>query len=112
MDFVHTYSGTLTKTTFQKSDVRLPSGSRGSELAQVFNVFHVRALYYTKKTLNTNKCTKSFFLVNYNTLLHVSTLLGRLQGETFRCRYTMLHCTVQRECAADCALHSQQFSLN
>jgi hypothetical protein len=29
---------------------------------------------------------KEFILVNYNTLLHVSTLLGHLQGETFRCR--------------------------
>jgi hypothetical protein len=47
---------------------------------------------------------KEFFLVNYNTLLHVSTLLGHLQGETFRCRYTRLHYTVQRECAVDCAL--------
>jgi hypothetical protein len=28
---------------------------------QKFNVFHVRALYYTKKTLNPNECTKSFF---------------------------------------------------
>jgi hypothetical protein len=34
---------------------------------------------------------KEFFFVNYNTLLHVSTLLGHLQGETFRCRYTRLH---------------------
>jgi hypothetical protein len=37
--------------------------------------------YIIQKTLNTNKCTKSFF-VNYNTLLYVSTLLGHLQGET------------------------------
>jgi hypothetical protein len=56
-----------------------------------------------KKTLNTNECTKNFF-VNYNTLLHVSTLLGHLQGETFRCRYTRLHYTFKRECAVDCAL--------
>jgi hypothetical protein len=56
-----------------------------------------------QKTLNTNKCTKSFF-VNYNTLLHVSTLLGHLQGETFCCRYTRLHYTVKRDCAVDCAL--------
>jgi hypothetical protein len=47
--------------------------------AKNFNVFHVRALYYTK-TLITNKCTKSFF-INCNTLLHVSTLLVHLQGE-------------------------------
>jgi hypothetical protein len=33
-----------------------------------------------KKTLITNKCTKGFF-INCNTLLHVSTLLGHLQGE-------------------------------
>jgi hypothetical protein len=56
-----------------------------------------------QKTLNTNECTKSFF-VYYNTLLHVSTLLGHLQGETFCCRYTRLHYTVERECAVDCAL--------
>jgi hypothetical protein len=56
-----------------------------------------------QKTLNTNEGTNSFF-VNYNTLLHVSTLLGDLQGETFRCRYTRLHYTVKRECAVDCAL--------
>jgi hypothetical protein len=31
------------------------------------------------KTLITNKCTKSFF-INCNTLLHVSTLLGHLEG--------------------------------
>jgi hypothetical protein len=69
-----------------------------------FNVFHVRALYYTKKkALNTNECTKRFF-VNYNTLLDVSTLLGHPQGESFRCRYTRLHYTVERECAVDCAL--------
>jgi hypothetical protein len=53
--------------------------------------------YIIQKTLNTNKCTKNFF-VNYNTLLHVSTLLGHLRGETSRCRYTKLHslnCIVQ-----------------
>jgi hypothetical protein len=59
--------------------------------------------YIIQKTLNTNKCTKSFF-INYNTLLHVSTLLGQPQGETFRCRYTRLHYTVERECAVECAL--------
>jgi hypothetical protein len=51
---------------------------------------------------------KEFFFVNYNTLLHVSTLLCHLQGETFRCRYTRLHYTVKRECAVDSAVHSQQ----
>jgi hypothetical protein len=36
---------------------------------------------FNTKTLITNKCTKSF--INCNTLLHVSTLLGHLQGELF-----------------------------
>jgi hypothetical protein len=48
-----------------------------------FNVFHVRALYYTKNFKH-QQMHKEFFLVNYNTLLHVSPLLGHLQGETWR----------------------------
>jgi hypothetical protein len=48
--------------------------------------------YIIQEILNTNKCTESSF-VNYNTLLHVSTLLGHPHGETFRCRYTRLHYT-------------------
>jgi hypothetical protein len=47
---------------------------------------------------------KGVFSVNYNTLLHVSTLLGHLQGETFCCRYTRLYYTVERECAVGCVL--------
>jgi hypothetical protein len=43
--------------------------------------------YIIQKTLNTNECRKSFF-VNYNTLLHVSTPLGHLQGETLPWRCT------------------------
>jgi hypothetical protein len=44
-----------------------------------FNVFHVRALYYTK-ILITNKMHRESFIISRNTLLHVSTLLGHLQG--------------------------------
>jgi hypothetical protein len=61
------------------------------------------SVHYIIQKTNTNKCTKSFF-VNYNIVLHVSTLLGHPQGETFRCRYTRLHYTVERQCAVDCAL--------
>jgi hypothetical protein len=43
-------------------------------------MFHVRAIYYTK-TLITNKMHKESFIINRNTLLHISTLLGHLQGE-------------------------------
>jgi hypothetical protein len=42
---------------------------------------------YTKNT-NHQQMYKESFNINRNTLLHVSTLLGHLQGETFRCRYT------------------------
>jgi hypothetical protein len=41
-----------------------------------FNVFHVRALYYTKNFKH-QQMHKEFFIVNYNTLLHVSTQQGR-----------------------------------
>jgi hypothetical protein len=58
----------------------------------IFNVFHVRALYYTK-TLITKKCTKSF--INRNTLLHVSTLVGHLQGELFVIVTPRLHFIVE-----------------
>jgi hypothetical protein len=42
---------------------------------------HFKYSCYTK-TLITNKCTESFIIIR-NTLLHVSTLLGHLQGELF-----------------------------
>jgi hypothetical protein len=60
--------------------------------------------YIIQKNFKHQRMHKEFFSVNYDTLLHVSTLLGHLQGETFRCRYTRLHYTVERECAGDCAL--------
>jgi hypothetical protein len=68
-----------------------------------FNVFHVRALYRTK-TLITNKCTKRVFIINRNTLLHVSTPLGHLQGELFVTVTLGLHFTVEWECVVDCVL--------
>jgi hypothetical protein len=55
-----------------------------------FNVFHVRALYYIKNFKH-QQMHKEFFLINYNTLLHVSTLLGHLQGETFRAVHSQQH---------------------
>jgi hypothetical protein len=66
-------------------------------------VFHVRALYYTK-TLITNKCTKRVFIINRTTVLHVSTLLGHLQGELFVIVTLRLHFIVEWECAVDCVL--------
>jgi hypothetical protein len=61
--------------------------------------------YIIQETLITNKCTKSSF-INCNTLLHVSTLLGHLKGETFRCRYTRLHYTVEREFSLNCIVQT------
>jgi hypothetical protein len=44
------------------------------------------------------------FIINCNTLLHVSTLLGHLQGELFVIVTLRLHLIVERECAVDCVL--------
>jgi hypothetical protein len=59
---------------------------------------------YTKN-INHQQMHKESFIINCKyTLLHVSTLLGHLQGETFRCLYTRFHPTVEWECAVDCVL--------
>jgi hypothetical protein len=56
------------------------------------------------KTLITNKMHKESFIINCNKLLHVSTLLGHLQGELFVVVTLRLHFTVNWECAVDCVL--------
>jgi hypothetical protein len=70
-----------------------------------FNVFRVRALYYTKTQI-TNKMHKESFIINCNTLLRVSTLLGHLQGECFVIVTLRLHFIVEWECAVDCVLEA------
>jgi hypothetical protein len=45
-------------------------------------------LYIFNTNTNHQQMHKESFIINRNTLLHVSTLLGHLQGETFCCRYT------------------------
>jgi hypothetical protein len=50
--------------------------------------------YIIQKNFKHQQMHKEFILVNYNSLLHVSTLRGHLPGETFRGRYTRLHYTV------------------
>jgi hypothetical protein len=47
---------------------------------------------------------KESFIINRNTVLHVSTLLGHLQGEVFVIVTLRLHFIVERECAVDCVL--------
>jgi hypothetical protein len=47
---------------------------------------------------------KESFIINHNTLLHVLTLLGHLQGELFITVTLGLHFTVEWECAVDCVL--------
>jgi hypothetical protein len=47
---------------------------------------------------------KESFIINCNTLLHVSALPGHLQGELFVTVTLGLHYTVERECAVDCVL--------
>jgi hypothetical protein len=62
----------------------------------------VKQLGKGKAVFKHQRMNKEFFFVNYNTLLHISTLLGHLQGETFRCLYTRLHYTVKREFSLNC----------
>jgi hypothetical protein len=57
------------------------------------------------------------FMINCNTFLHVSTLLGHLQGEISVTVILGLHFTVEWECAVDCVLEAWArpagtFSLN
>jgi hypothetical protein len=44
------------------------------------------------------------FIINRNTVLHLSTLLGHLQGELPVVVTIRLHFTVEPECAVDCVL--------
>jgi hypothetical protein len=76
---------------FAKLDNQLSYNARPLTLQQ--DIYLMKSLTGTKNFKH-QQMHKEFFLVNYNTLLRVSTLLGHLQGETFRCRYTMLHYTV------------------
>jgi hypothetical protein len=61
---------------------------------QWFNVFHVRALYYKKNT-NHQRMHKKSSIINCSTLVHVSTLLGHLQGELFVIVTLRLHFIVE-----------------
>jgi hypothetical protein len=47
---------------------------------------------------------KESCIMNRNTLQHVSTLLGHLQGELFVIVTLGLHFTVELGCAVDCVL--------
>jgi hypothetical protein len=49
---------------------------------------------------------KESFFINRNTLLHISTLLGHLQGERFVTVTLGLHFIVEWECAVDCVLEA------
>jgi hypothetical protein len=57
------------------------------------------------KNTNHQQMRKESFSINRNTLLHVLTLLGHLQGERFVIVTLRLHFIVEWECAVDCVLH-------
>jgi hypothetical protein len=70
--------------------------SFGLDLLQIQdnnNVFIITDL--NTKTLITNKMQKESFIINCNTLLHASTLLGHLQGEFFVIVTLRLHFIVE-----------------
>jgi hypothetical protein len=49
---------------------------------------------------------KENFIINCNTLLHVSTLMGHFQGELSVVVTLRLHFIVEWECAVDCVLRA------
>jgi hypothetical protein len=59
------------------------------------------------KNNNHQQMHRESFKINCNTLLHVSTLLGHLQGEHFVIVILRLHFIVERECSVDCVLREQ-----
>jgi hypothetical protein len=56
------------------------------------------------KNPNHQQMHKESLIIHRNTLLHVSTLLGHLQGELLVTVTLGLHFTVEWECAVDCVL--------
>jgi hypothetical protein len=76
---------------------------RGGVVLMLFNVFHVRALYYTK-TLITNKCTKRVLssIVTQSYMFRPCRVIFR---EKFFVIVTLiLHFIVEWECAVHCVL--------
>jgi hypothetical protein len=75
------------------------------KLTRRFNVFHVRALYYTK-TLITNKCTKRMLssIVTHSYMFRPYWVIFR---ENFFLIVTLrLHFIFEWECAVDCVLEA------
>jgi hypothetical protein len=68
-----------------------------SHSVNVWNIF-------SYKNTNHQQMHKESFIINRNTLLHASTLLGHLQGELSVTVTLRLHFTVEWECAVDCVL--------
>jgi hypothetical protein len=69
-------------------------------------LYSVPRITYSDHTndINHQQMHKGVFFIKCKTLLHVSTLLGHLQGELFVTVTLRLHFTVERECAVDCVL--------
>jgi hypothetical protein len=80
---------TLTASTRSGQNLETPKG---------------RIQNYIYKNTNHQQIHKESSIINCNTLLHVSTLLGHLQGELSVVVTLRWHYTVERECAVDCVL--------
>jgi hypothetical protein len=63
------------------------------------------SVHYNIQNTNHQQMHKESFIINL-TLLHVSTLLGHLQGELFVVVTLRLHFIVEWECAVDCVLEA------
>jgi hypothetical protein len=66
------------------------------------------SVHYIIQSTNHQQMHKESFIINCNTLLHVSILLGHLQGELFIIVTLRLHFIIEWECAVDCAVHASK----
>jgi hypothetical protein len=64
------------------------------------------SVHYSVQNTYHQQMHKESFIINRNTLQHVSTLLDHLQGELFVIVTLRLHFIVERECAVDCVLEA------
>jgi hypothetical protein len=91
------------------------------DYVKIFSIYVNKKLKYPLQTylylplIHHNKCFKNTnhqqmhkesFIINRNTLLHVSALRGHLQGELFVIVTLRLHFIVEWECAVDCVLEA------
>jgi hypothetical protein len=82
------------------------------KITQVYILYENRKIKLHCKNTNHQQMHKESFIINCNTLLHVSTMLSHLQGEFFCYRYTKvaLYSWVRMCCWLCTALYSEAWT--